>query len=69
MFFLEYTKNTVPAGLEPATSRLTVGCSNQLSYGTEVIILKHRFYQNNCSNLSNNKRFDIIHMYNKNILN
>jgi len=34
-----------------------------------VIISKHRFYQNNYYYLSNNKRFDIIHMYDKNVLN
>ena len=28
--------NTVPAGFEPATPRLTVVCSNQLSYGTSL---------------------------------
>ena len=28
---------SVPAGIEPATPRLTVVCSNQLSYGTSFI--------------------------------
>ena len=28
---------TVPIGFEPMTSRLTVGRSNQLSYGTYVV--------------------------------
>jgi hypothetical protein len=36
---------TIPAGIEPATSRLTVGCSNQLSYGifcADFIIFKSK---------------------------
>ena len=40
---LVYLSSSVPAGLEPATYRLTADRSNQLSYGT-----KKKGFQNSC---------------------
>ena len=39
-YFDTKIKKATPTGLEPATFRLTVGCSNHLSYGVVVIIWK-----------------------------